>query len=55
MEVEDSEDKALKRKWTYDMESELTDQFMNSNAHSPNIIIRNMMKKFGRNRLFVES
>ena len=27
---------------------------MNTSAPSPNIIIRNLMKKFGRNKLFVE-
>jgi hypothetical protein len=27
---------------------------MSVNAASPNIIIRNLMKKFGRNKLFVE-
>jgi hypothetical protein len=37
------------------MEAELIDQFMNTSASSPNIIIRNLMKKFGRNKLFVES
>lgn len=37
------------------MESELIDQFMNTSATSPNIIIRNLMKKFGRNKLFVEN
>lgn len=37
------------------MEAELIDQFMNTSAASPNIIIRNLMKKFGRNKLFVES
>jgi hypothetical protein len=37
------------------MEDELTDQFMNTNASATNIIIRNLMKKFGRNKLFVES
>lgn len=36
------------------MEAELIDQFMNTSAASPNIIIRNLMKKFGRNKLFVE-
>jgi hypothetical protein len=45
----------MKRKWTHDMEAELIDQFMNISATSPNIIIRNLMKKFGRNKLFVES
>ena len=37
------------------MEAELIDQFMNTSAVSPNIIIRNLMKKFGRNKLFVDS
>jgi hypothetical protein len=37
------------------MEAELIDQFMNTSAISPNIIIRNLMKKFGRNKLFVET
>jgi len=37
------------------MELELIDQFMNKTSEWPNIIIRNMMKKFGRNKLFVES
>lgn len=37
------------------MEAELIDQFMNTSASATNIVIRNLMKKFGRNKLFVES
>lgn len=37
------------------MQAELIDQFMNTSATSPNMIIRNLMKKFGRNKLFVQS
>lgn len=36
------------------MESYLIEQFMNQSAVEPNLIIRNMMKRFGRNKLFVE-
>lgn len=53
-EVESSSNRGQKGQWSIDMESELIDQFMNTSAVSPNIIIRNLMKKFGRNKLFVE-
>jgi hypothetical protein len=37
------------------MEAELIDQFMSINADSSNIVIKNLMKKFGRNKLFAET
>jgi hypothetical protein len=54
-EVKNSFNRGQKGQWSSDMEAELIDQFMNTSAVSPNIVIRNLMKKFGRNKLFVES